>query len=72
MTTWVLIVVAVWVVIAAVVALLIGRTVHTADVIEHTDQPDAHAEEPPDEADPPVAGAAGFVPPRPRSALAQR
>jgi hypothetical protein len=61
--TVVWIVVAVWVVVAAVAALLIGRTVHTADVIEHTDESEAHRQDPPDEAEPPVAGAAGFSSP---------
>jgi hypothetical protein len=67
--TWVLILVGAWVAVAAVTALLIGRTVHAADVIEHTDDATTPSEPHRDDV-PPAAGMTGFIVPLPRESFA--
>jgi hypothetical protein len=70
--TWVLIVVGAWVAVGAVAAVLIGRTVHTADVREHTDDATATPSDSHGNDAPPAAGLAGFFLPLPREAFADR
>jgi hypothetical protein len=70
--TWVLIVAGAWVAVAAVTALAIGRTVHTADVIEHTDEATTTPAEPHGDDVPPAAGMAAFAVPLLRKAAAGR
>lgn len=70
--TWVLIAVASWLAVSVIAALLIGRTVHAADVIEHTGEAAVVPVVSPDVAgvSPPEVGS--VLVPVPREAVGQR
>jgi len=70
--TWVLIILGIWLAAAVVVALAVGRTVHEADVIEHTgDGAEPVPQRRADDA-PPSSGLAGFVAPTSPGVFADR
>jgi len=69
--TWVLILVGVWLAVAVVAAVLIGRTVHTADVLEHTEETTPAPTSQDEDDGPPQTGVASFTLPR-RAAFAER
>jgi hypothetical protein len=75
--TWLWVLLGTWLAVAVVTALVIGRMVHKADVIEHTesapDTPSPQADQAPAEEheEPPAAGM-GFVIPPARRTLAEQ
>lgn len=70
--SWLIILLPAWLVVAAAAALVIGRSVHAADVIEETNEVTATLSDPYEDDVPNAGGLAGFVMPRQRGTFAGR